>query len=1183
MSNIKQLIFTSTPIGLEPGRSGYCTVARSQDLSKKEIREIERLSVLDYSISKSSPPKVYSFRTIQTKSSFYYLLSRIKSCGVDYSNRTNYIAHHLIIEPESIKDLPSPSEIFQYWEGWKDNWDGNPKYLHDDLFSELSKLKPENQTSCNSWQVWTGDSKNAKILLKGHSIFRTQKNEEDKLINLFSESCSNFGQKENSWNYTFTTFLQPTDDSVDFIWIGGWKNSPADKIDITPEINFFDLDRFDDSLIHETIQFDTNEVSEKENTLTLEIEDNDTKIESEIKDTYQIDEPNIRESSILEESINEEEPAIPTSVKSKETTDASSWKPEQQEPIYKPVENVPIEQSNEQITEETQRAKSLTKSDLNEKPPKVSVKTIKPLSRTQKSKDLSIQKKKNLNVTPGNQFPIITIPFFIVSFVLFCVIFFLWGKVNELEKQNDQLNGLIKKFFEPSSKGFSNNSPPISSTGPFDIPGQSRANPMLTKEEISNNFIAGGNNVTTQVIEQIDESIAKDHSKIEKNLISNEPQIPDLQDNGLGVTPRISERISLKETSNIIENSENKFDKLTAKKGLPINVFDSDYDTFFETPDLLSTDSYQGFVTIIFEFWYTLQKGKLEITFKISESRGGRSVQVLREDNQKIDSWETLPFGNLPAGNIKQTHSISITDDYSIKGIRLSYGGRSSFKQTLRVYEIKGSWKKSAFPLPEITTTPLPNDLPDLPIINPIDNPKPPRPPGFRTWTNKNGIKITAKLIQVYKDKIKIKRIDGAEFISKISAFSKEDQEFVKNIKEKQANIQVRPPPVPLVNKPKPNPVNRPNPKFNDYPKGLHDRTWTDKGGNKTQAYVWGYVPEADAICLVKKTPDGPNILYPKISEMAFSAADENYLKAFTAWRESVLRPYREKLPEMVRIPAGKFLMGSPPFEVGRKTDETQHEVTISNDFHMGKYKVTQGEWLTVMGNSIDAQSRAGIIKTPKELNGPWYSDYKSISSSVLKDYVGKFYEKTPVRAWYGYARQYCDKLTEIHRQNGLIGKDLVFRLPTEAEWEYALRAGTTTAYFWGNNRSDGEPFGLNYRSSSNQLPDNVGSIGKANPWGLFDICMSSEFILDNPRNYSQGGAAFNRSKIDPIGIITSIPKLRGGGGWVIRRDNSRLGYSSSLTLPSGVGYNKKGYKRSGERPETGLANFRIVLAKPIK
>jgi hypothetical protein len=449
MSKIKQLVFTSTPIGLEPGRSGYCTVARSQDLSKKEISEIERLSVLDYSISKSSPPKIYSFRIVQTKSSFFYLLSRIKSCGIDYSNRTNYIAHHLIIDPESINNLHSPSEIFQFWEGWKDNWEEPPKYLHDDLLSELSELNPENQSSCNSWQIWTGDSKNSKIPLKGYSIFRTQKNEEDKLINLFSESCSSLDQKENSWNYTFTTFLQPTDDSVDFIWIGGWENSPADKIGITPEIHFFDLDRFDESLIHETELPITKEVQEEANSPSLQSEENTTNLESEIKDRLQSDEPNFTESSILEESIKEEEPANTLyGTKRKETTDTSSWKPEQQDPIYKPVENVPIEQSNEQITEQTQSAKSPAKSESNEKPTQVSEKTISNSSKAKKTKDFSIQKSKSLNENPRKKSDAPKILFFVVIAILFCVIFFLLGKVNELEMQNNHLNKIIKLLIE---------------------------------------------------------------------------------------------------------------------------------------------------------------------------------------------------------------------------------------------------------------------------------------------------------------------------------------------------------------------------------------------------------------------------------------------------------------------------------------------------------------------------------------------------------------------------------------------------------------------------------------------------------------------------------------------------------------------------------------------------------------
>lgn len=1085
MSNIKQLIFTSTPIGLEPGRSGYCTVARSQDLSKKEIREIEKLSVLDYSISKSSPPKVYSFRTIQTKSSFYYLLSRIKSCGVDYSNRTNYIAHHLIIEPESIKDLPSPSEIFQYWEGWKDNWDGNPKYLHDDLFSELSKLKPENQTSCNSWQVWTGDSKNAKIPLMGHSIFRTQKNEEDKLINLFSESCSSLDQKENSWNYTFTTFLQLTDDSVDFIWIGGWENSPADKIGITPEIHFFDLDRFDESLIHEAELPITKEVQEETNSPSLQSEENTTNLESEIKDTHQIDEPNVKESSIFEESITEEIPVLPLEVDSKETTDASSWKPEQQEPTYKPVENVPIEQSNEQITEQTQSSKSLTKLDSNEKPPKVSVKTIKPLSRAQKPKDLSIQKKKNLNVTPGKQFPIITIPFFIVSFVLFCIIFFLLGKVNELEKQNDQLNGLIKKFFEPSSKESSNNSPPISQSSPFGKTDTKYFEPHLeNNSRLVINLTRGG-------------SITWPLGKL-------------WIDPGYSAVNEGKDLTAYVETASFVDvNTPGQYKVIYTIKDPKTGVI---------------IDSVERFVTVI--------NSKVKPVV-------GSIKSVITKDN--------VPPVPLIHNEIKNERSNKMDE-----GV---------------IFDEK---KKN----PPVTTS------------LPVQTEENANPPGFRTWTNKNGIKIAAKLIQIYKDKIKIKRIDGAEFISTISTFSEEDQDFIKKVKENPANIQVRPPQVPLVNKPKPIPVNRPNPKFNDYPKGLHDRTWTDKGGNKIQAYVWGYVPEADAICLVKNTPDGPNLLYPKTSEMKFSVADENYLKAFTNWRESVLRPYREKLPEMVRIPAGKFLMGSPPFEEGRKSDETQHEVTISNNFLMGKYEVTVGQWVSLMGESSKVAHRNGgkelSASTVNNFHGAWYHYNKLSPAKLSSSYYHKFHEKTPAfGVYYGDVVKFCQELTKIHRTLNLIPQNVVYRLPTEAEWEYALRAGTKTAYFWGNNRSEGKDFGIsNDFWRQKDKPIEVGTSSKGNPWGIYGMVDSvAEFLYDNQRNYDEGGNAFNKNTVDPVGPIPKIPLNATGGGRVIHEKYLVPHLRCNSRTPG----QRCGDRQNKDSQWSEDVGFRIVLAKPIK
>jgi hypothetical protein len=443
MSQIQQLIFTSVPMGLEPGRSGYCTVARSQDLSKKEIREIEKLSVLDYSISKSSPPNIHSFRLIETKNSFFYLLSRIKSCGIDYSNRTNYIAHHVIIPPELINELPPPSHIFEYWNGWKNQWDGSPKYLNEDIFLELSKLNFDKKKECNFWNSWTGDKNNSKIPLDGHSIFRTQKNDEDKLLKLFSESLTNLKSIDKSWNYTFTTFLQPTDESIDFVWIGGWQDSPADKIGITPEIHFFDLDKFDESVTHQ--------INSSENPTNLEIvdatksepEQDADNLQTNIKDELKFDRHTEETESF------EEQQSIPYQPKTEKAEQESSWESIQEQEIN---------------------------SVSDKKPQKTALKISIPTKKNPNSKITTKQIKRTSNVQSPKKSRILTTSLLIIIFILFCVIFFLIGKLNELEKQNDYLNGIIQKFSETKLKDIQNHSPPISESSSID---------QKTSEEIS--------------------------------------------------------------------------------------------------------------------------------------------------------------------------------------------------------------------------------------------------------------------------------------------------------------------------------------------------------------------------------------------------------------------------------------------------------------------------------------------------------------------------------------------------------------------------------------------------------------------------------------------------------------------------------------------------------------------------
>jgi len=147
---------------------------------------------------------------------------------------------------------------------------------------------------------------------------------------------------------------------------------------------------------------------------------------------------------------------------------------------------------------------------------------------------------------------------------------------------------------------------------------------------------------------------------------------------------------------------------------------------------------------------------------------------------------------------------------------------------------------------------------------------------------------------------------------------------------------------------------------------------------------------------------------------------------------------------EMVLIPAGKFMMGSPASEVGRSDNETQHEVTLTKPFYMGKYEVTQDQWQSVMGNN------------PSQIKGARLP-VNNVSWNDSQDFIQKLNTKT----------------------NG------DYRLPTEAEWEYACRAGTKTVYFFGDRITKGD---ANWGAL--QVPSSIKGVGnyKANAFGLYDM-----------------------------------------------------------------------------------------------
>ena len=146
---------------------------------------------------------------------------------------------------------------------------------------------------------------------------------------------------------------------------------------------------------------------------------------------------------------------------------------------------------------------------------------------------------------------------------------------------------------------------------------------------------------------------------------------------------------------------------------------------------------------------------------------------------------------------------------------------------------------------------------------------------------------------------------------------------------------------------------------------------------------------------------------------------------------------------DLVLIPAGKFMMGSPASEKDRSDNETQHEVTLTKPFYMGKYEVTQEQWEAVMGNN------------PSEVKGAKLPVI-DVSWEDCQEFIKKLNAKTSG----GY------------------------RLPTEAEWEYACRAGTSTAYSFGDKIT---PKNANYPDSRIGKPVAVGSY-KANTFGLYDM-----------------------------------------------------------------------------------------------
>jgi formylglycine-generating enzyme required for sulfatase activity len=231
---------------------------------------------------------------------------------------------------------------------------------------------------------------------------------------------------------------------------------------------------------------------------------------------------------------------------------------------------------------------------------------------------------------------------------------------------------------------------------------------------------------------------------------------------------------------------------------------------------------------------------------------------------------------------------------------------------------------------------------------------------------------------------------------------------------------------------------------------------------------------------------------------------------------------------ELMPIPAGNFTMGSPVNEAGRNQDEgPARQVTITKNFWMAKYEVTQLQWQTMMGAE------------PSHFHGDGHRPVENVS--------------------WNDAMEFCEKLTAQEQAAGRLPAGYVYRLPTEAEWEYACRAGTTTRFYTGDKDSDLDEAGW-YGANAEKTTHAVGQ-KKPNAWGLYDMHGDVwEWCMDWYAPYAHAAI------VDPAGPREGFFRVVRGGGWLRAAGASRSA-SRDHHIPS--------YRFSN-------VGFRVVLAPAV-
>jgi formylglycine-generating enzyme required for sulfatase activity len=214
---------------------------------------------------------------------------------------------------------------------------------------------------------------------------------------------------------------------------------------------------------------------------------------------------------------------------------------------------------------------------------------------------------------------------------------------------------------------------------------------------------------------------------------------------------------------------------------------------------------------------------------------------------------------------------------------------------------------------------------------------------------------------------------------------------------------------------------------------------------------------------------------------------------------------------DMLWVSAGTFTMGSPTTEAGRQADsEDEHNVSLTKGFYLGKYEVTQAQYEAVIGTNPSEFNATGNGNRPVE------------------------------KVNWTEAVAFCNLLTNKEQAAGRLPAGWAYVLPTESQWEYACRAGTTTAYSWGatiasSNANYNWDGGANDGSDFKQTRD-VGQYA-ANPLGFFDMHGN---VWEWTADWYQAAYPTGNPVVDPTGEASGSDRVRRGGSWASDGPNLR-------------------------------------------